>query len=76
TYSPIRGPEGNIEYLLYLAKGDTDYVNQIYVNQDNARVDNKINYVNLYKNQTYDDIITRTVNEAATELNKTEASHE
>ncbi|MBR5767001.1 MAG: TlyA family RNA methyltransferase [Lachnospiraceae bacterium] len=91
TYSPIRGPEGNIEYLLYLAKGDTDYVNRIYVNQcdasqdgtdksyvnqDNARVDNKLNYVNLYKNQTNDDIITRTVNEATKDLAKTEASHE
>ena len=23
-YSPIKGPEGNIEYLLYLRKGDDD----------------------------------------------------
>ena len=24
TFSPIRGPEGNIEYLLYLKKGSAD----------------------------------------------------
>ena len=24
SYSPIKGPEGNIEYLLYLSKQDTD----------------------------------------------------
>lgn len=28
TYSPIKGPEGNIEYLLYLKKEDSSYVNQ------------------------------------------------
>lgn len=36
TYSPIKGPEGNIEYLIYLKKKPESYVNQ---NEDNEAKD-------------------------------------
>ena len=32
-FSPIKGPEGNIEYLLYLTLGDDNAVNAEYVNE-------------------------------------------
>ncbi len=32
-YSPIRGPEGNIEYLLYIRKSDEESINmdEVYI---------------------------------------------
>jgi len=30
-FSPIKGPEGNIEYLLYMTMGDDDAINEEYV---------------------------------------------
>ena len=32
-FSPIKGPEGNIEYLLHLTKGDDDAVSEAYVDE-------------------------------------------
>ena len=32
-FSPIKGPEGNIEYLLHLTKGDDDAVSEAYVEE-------------------------------------------
>ena len=31
TYSPIKGPEGNIEYLLYLLKGSEDFPEEVNI---------------------------------------------
>ena len=36
TYSPIRGPEGNIEYLLYIRKQDNSYVNQTRITKEDV----------------------------------------
>ncbi len=73
TYSPIKGPEGNIEYLIWLRKNSVDYVNQ---NDDDPRNESGLNedkcsYVNqANENGTVtDDLIVRTVREAAGELN-------
>jgi len=46
-FSPIKGPEGNIEYLLHLTKGDDDAVSEAYVDELVSRshgdLDKKVN---------------------------------
>lgn len=37
TYSPIRGPEGNIEYLIYIKKPDGTDGHSITVNEDDVK---------------------------------------
>ena len=37
-FSPIKGPEGNIEYLLHLTKGDDDAVSEAYVDELVSRI--------------------------------------
>ncbi|MCR5357892.1 MAG: TlyA family RNA methyltransferase [Lachnospiraceae bacterium] len=69
TYSPIRGPEGNIEYLLYMSKS------QNYVNHGKDQANPSYSYVNQNGDNPNprvtitEDIIRNTVDEAAESLN-------
>lgn len=45
-YSPIKGPEGNIEYLLYLQnrqETDNDKIEPVYFNDENCNIENIVN---------------------------------
>ena len=67
TYSPIKGPEGNIEYLVHLVK-DESYVNLDKENSEVIQDDEKLDVI--YVNRSpIDEIIKRTVDEAAGVLN-------
>ena len=35
-YSPIKGPEGNIEYLMYLCKGDSNGIRTYSIDVDST----------------------------------------
>ncbi len=45
-YSPIKGPEGNIEYLLYLEKKDEDTV---YLSEENESIDSMGDSIEMMK---------------------------
>ena len=51
-YSPIKGPEGNIEYLLYIQKTNNDFIDEdktLAIN-DNKELSDLSGYLELIKN--------------------------